>query len=145
MKKVKTAGITSCTVGEGHYQNIFNAICDKDGYITKMESLNNLYSAGIVNNDPRISKLISRLDKFSRVDKIDLELFMDISSDSIGIIEKSINKGFIIPDFETFKDEITAIFEETKENRLGKNASYIPQLARVDPELFAVVFCSIDG
>ncbi len=78
------------------------------------------------------------LENLSKVDKIDFEQFMEISSDSIGIIEKSISKGFIIPDFKAFRDEITAIFEETKENRLGKNASYIPQLERVD-----LNFCGI--
>jgi len=145
MKKIKTAGITPCTVGEDHYKNIFEAICDKDGYITKMDILDNLYINGIVDDDPRIHKLTSQLNELSRVDKINFEQFMEISSESIGIIEKSINKGFIIPDFEDFKRDITAIFEETKNNKLGKNADYIPQLARVDPELFSVVFCSIDG
>ncbi|MGQ4003541.1 glutaminase A [Francisellaceae bacterium CB52] len=142
---MKTTGITAGTVGEGHYKKIFEAICDKDGYITKNDILDNLQSSGIVNDDPRIKKLISRLDELSRVDKISFELFMDISSDTIGIIEKSINKGFVIPDFKSFKKDIAEIFKESKKNKLGKNANYIPQLERVDPELFAVAFCSIDG
>lgn len=145
MSKNKQEDNTSYTVGEDHYKKIFEAICDESGYITKVDILDNLYTNGIVADDPRISKLISRLDKLSPLDKIDFENFMDISCDSIGLIEKSINKGFVISDFESFKEEIIAIFEETKNNRLGKNADYIPQLSRVDPELFGVAFCSIDG
>ena len=145
MKKNKSTNTTVHSFGEDHYKKIFKAICDKSNHITKVDILDCLHSAGIVNDDQRIKNLMLNLEDLSKVDKIDLKQFMEISSDSIGTIEKSINKGFIIPDFEAFRDEITAIFEETKKNKLGKNASYIPQLERVDPELFAVSFCSIDG
>ncbi len=143
MKKNKHTDI--CSISEDHNKKIFEVICDRDGYITKKDIIDNLHANGIVQDDTRIKKLMLNLDELSKVDKIDFELFMEISSDSIGIIEKSIKKGFIIPDFEAFRDEITAIFEETKKNRFGKNASYIPKLDNVDPELFGVAFCSIDG
>lgn len=145
MRKNKHTKTEICTVGEGHYKKVFETICDKDGYITKSDILDNLHAAGIVNDDPRIKKLMLNLNELSKVDKIDFKLFMEISSESIGIIEKSVNKGFIIPDFKAFRDEIIDIYQESKKNKLGKNASYIPQLDRVDPELFGVVFCSIDG
>ena len=37
------------------------------------------------------------------------------------------------------------IYEETKTNTAGKVADYIPQLADVNPDLYGVAFCSIDG
>ncbi|MDE4996502.1 glutaminase, partial [Francisella tularensis subsp. holarctica] len=69
----------------------------------------------------------------------------EITFENIGLIEKAINKGFIIPNVKDFKKEIEAIYNETKKNETGRNAHYIPQLARVDPNLFAVAFCSVDG
>ncbi|MDE5005067.1 glutaminase, partial [Francisella tularensis subsp. holarctica] len=57
----------------------------------------------------------------------------------------AINKCFMIPSFKDFKKEIEAIYYETKKNETGRNAKYIPQLARVDPNLFALAFCSVDG
>ncbi|MDE4974257.1 glutaminase, partial [Francisella tularensis] len=64
---------------------------------------------------------------------------------NIGLIEKAINKCFIIPNFKDFKKEIEAIYNENKKNETVRNANYIPQLARVDTNLFAVAFCRVDG
>lgn len=142
---MKAKVIKTCSIGEDHYKNIFNAICDKDGFMTKSDILDILNESGITAYDPRISNLTEKLDKLSRVDKIDFETFQDLTFESIGLIEKAINKGFIIPNFKDFKKEIEGIYNETIKNTSGENANYIPQLARVDPELFAVAFCSVDG
>lgn len=137
--------INTCSIGEEHYKTIFNAICDKDGFITKMDILDTLSESGIVFDDPRIKVLIESLEDYSRIDKIDFDTFQDITCESISLLEKSIKKSFIIPDFKEFKKAIKEIFNETKKNESGKNADYIPQLARVDSNLFAVAFCSVDG
>ena len=83
--------MTSYSTSEDYCKNIFDTICDKDGFITKNDILDALDESGIVADDPRISKLIIKLSKFSRIDKINLETFLDFSSDCIGLIEKSIN------------------------------------------------------
>ncbi|ABO47545.1 MULTISPECIES: glutaminase A [Francisella] len=136
---------TTSSSGEDYYKNIFSAICDKDGFMTKTDILDILVESGISNDDPRITKLIAKLNKFCDIDKIDFDTFQEITFENIGLIEKAINKGFIIPNFKDFKKEIEAIYNETKKNETGRNANYIPQLARVDPNLFAVAFCSVDG
>lgn len=137
--------VDACTIGEEHYKSIFKAICDKTGHITKVDIISHLKNSGITRSDPRIRKLNRNLEDYSRRDKIDFETFLNISSESISIVEKSINKGFVIPDFSQFETEIREIFKEVSKNTSGEVADYIPQLARVDPELFAVAFCSIDG
>eukprot|EP01117_Protostelium_nocturnum_P014348 TRINITY_DN5455_c0_g1_i2.p1 TRINITY_DN5455_c0_g1~~TRINITY_DN5455_c0_g1_i2.p1 ORF type:complete len:478 (-),score=164.88 TRINITY_DN5455_c0_g1_i2:199-1602(-) len=44
-----------------------------------------------------------------------------------------------------FEGEVAEVFEQTRPTRGGKNASYIQELEKVDPELFAVSFRTIEG
>ncbi|WP_432773313.1 glutaminase A [Francisella salimarina] len=142
---MKTKMIRAGATSENYYANIFNAISDKDGFLTKTDVLAILDDAGIASDDPRTKKLRAELDGLTVIDKIDFNKFKEMTLESSSIIEKSVNKGFMIPNFKDFQKEIKEIYEETKKNVSGKNADYIPQLARVDSELFAVAFCSVDG
>jgi glutaminase len=45
----------------------------------------------------------------------------------------------------TIAEAVTAAHAKHKNNRRGKNASYIPALAEVDPGLFAVCVVTVDG
>ncbi|GAB4221794.1 MAG: glutaminase A [Francisella sp.] len=127
------------------YKNIFNSLCNNNNYITKSDIITVLNNSGIANDDQRIKKLKNELDKLTDIDKINFDKFKEITSESTSIIEKAVTKKFIIPNFQDFRQEIEKIFNETKKNTSGKNATYIPQLSRVNSDLFAVVFCSIDG
>ena len=44
-----------------------------------------------------------------------------------------------------FCEEVTKIYESLYDNLEGNVASYIPQLAKVDPKLFGISIFSIDG
>ena len=46
---------------------------------------------------------------------------------------------------EEFKRIITKIYEKTLTNNSGKVADYIPQLAQVNPDLYGISFCSVNG
>lgn len=61
------------------------------------------------------------------------------------LVKKSLSKNLVISDFESFCRQIEEIFMETRKNESGKVADYIPQLARVNPEQFAVSICTVDG
>ncbi len=60
-------------------------------------------------------------------------------------MKNALTNNFVIPDFNTFCQEIEKIFLKVREKTGGKVADYIPQLARVDPEQFAVSICTVDG
>lgn len=51
----------------------------------------------------------------------------------------------VIPRFDAFTEHLTRLFARAGERRDGAVASYIPQLARVDPERFGVAVCTVDG
>ena len=51
----------------------------------------------------------------------------------------------IISNWSKFKKNIDVIYEKTKNINTGTLPTYIPQLANVDPNLFAISICSIDG
>lgn len=127
------------------YRNIFSSIAGQDNKVTKLEILRSLKEAGISLKDVRIKELIGRCNKISDSEKLDFEEFKNLVSESVNIIEKAVTKSFTIPDFQQFKKEIQEIYDEVIKNKSGHNADYIPQLARVNPDLFGVSFCSVDG
>ncbi|KAJ3380939.1 hypothetical protein HDU92_005676, partial [Lobulomyces angularis] len=63
------------------------------------------------------------------------------------ILTKAFSLKLVVQDFENFTSEIIKIFEECKKetNLGGANASYIPQLSKVDPNLFGLSICTLDG
>ena len=51
----------------------------------------------------------------------------------------------VIHDFEGFGRELGEIFERVRGEKEGAVATYIPQLARVNPEAYGAAVCTIDG
>ena len=69
-------------------------------------------------------------------------------------IENSISNSFIdkynsgslkVNDWQDFISRITSIFNEVESDNKGNKADYIPQLADVDEDLFALSVVSVDG
>lgn len=50
-----------------------------------------------------------------------------------------------IQDFDPFCAELTAIFERIQPLSEGRVATYIPQLARANPDTFAMALCTVEG
>jgi len=103
--------------------------------------------AGLGLNDPRLEGLVRRLDAAAALGTGDLDFqsFCDVTSDSFPLVEKAVTGGMVVPDFETFRDDVRSIFALATTETDGKVADYIPQLGRVDPEQFGVSICTIDG
>ena len=109
--------------------------------------LRQLSGAGILQDDPRIRELLAwpqfrqQITKGNQIAKTEFNEILQQNA----LVKKSLSKNLVIPDFEVFCQQIQDIFLDTQRNKGGKVADYIPQLARVDPEQFAISICTVDG
>ena len=72
--------------------------------------------------------------------RVDKATFTRLMHDNIVLISKAFRQQLIIPEFQTFCAQIYEVWAKCKEVKGGKVASYIPQLARVDPHYWGMRF-----
>ena len=143
-KRTEIGTLSDVTTKE--YQGLFNAIDTQNrGFFYLSELISLLNTMGIQEKDPRLNFDPADIAKAAQLE-VDYEKFKYLLAYSHGdLIKNAIQGTLIIPDFEKFSQEMKSIFERTTKNRGGHVASYIPQLARVNPESYAVSICTIDG
>ena len=127
------------------YKQLFESLDAGGGYVTKAQIISELNSHGITPNDPRLASLMDKLAEYPRDAKFKLTTFADLVSPELGLIEKTLSAELVVPDFASFAEEIESIYLQVQKTHRGKVADYIPQLARVDPSLFGVAICTVDG
>lgn len=123
-------------------QGLFNTFA-AGGTVAKEVLLETFGNAGMLRSDPRITRLFKALEGMP--EQIDFDQFQILHNCSPALFEKVLNGQMAVPQFADFCRELERIFSETAENVDGKLADYIPQLARVNPEKFAMSVCTIDG
>ena len=127
-------------------ENLFKSLdYTGQGEILKKDIIEALESRGILMSDPRITETFEKLKKFKDTEKINPKQFHDTIVSNITLIEKALKGDLIIPDFRSFSKKIQNIFDSVKSIKGGNVADYIPQLARVNPDYYAVSVCTIDG
>ena len=114
-------------------------------YVEKKKLLNELTKNGIQSDDPRIAEMIQLMEEEVDGHALNYQQFSKYVSSCITLISDAVQQKFVIKDFPDFRERIEHIFREVKKNKEGTVADYIPELAEVDPEKFAVSVCTIDG
>ena len=71
--------------------------------------------------------------------------FKELIYENIVLISKALRHQFIIPDFQGFTKKIDEFYKIASKFDEGKVADYIPQLAKLDPDIFGVSICTVDG
>ncbi|XP_076682225.1 glutaminase isoform X7 [Andrena cerasifolii] len=115
-----------------------------------------LRTTGLRNDDPRLQEFSDNLRKEQlkigghegvspETQKLSREQFRRIISPNIVLISRAFRHQFIIPDWSGFTKHIEDFYWKCKSNSEGKVASYIPQLARMNPDYWGVSVCTIDG
>ena len=124
--------------------DLFYSLCDKKPNIIKTKNFKNaLLKSGLKINDNRLHNLFRKLD--SSGDEIHFEDFKKIISSSELLVEKALRGELALPDFSDFSKSIDKMFDEVIKNKSGELASYIPPLAKVDPDQFGISIVTVDG
>lgn len=105
-----------------------------------------LRRAGVVKRDRRLSETRANAKKLPPdADLSPDDLLELIAPENTALIARALTGDLIIPDFFDFKNRVENIFEYCRDFKGGDVATYIPQLAAVDPEMYALGVCTIDG
>ncbi|VDM27520.1 unnamed protein product [Toxocara canis] len=125
---------------------------DNEASMGKLLSV--LRSFGIREDDPRLKQAIEKMREFESQIEDDCdtrhclltkEQFKECIRPSINLISQVLRNDLIIPSWGEFTAKIKQIFEECQDIHEGTVATYIPQLARQDPNKWGVSICTIDG
>ena len=105
-----------------------------------------LLSKGIKKEDPRLKKFLSVMREHEKLASTQDELkHNDCLNESLSLVKRALYGQLVIPEFESFTERVTDLYESVKPNRSGHVADYIPQLSRVNPEYFGISICTVDG
>ena len=130
-------------------KNLFNTLDVEDnGFILSHTLVDYIEESGIKINDIRLEEITSRLKNLNGLRKdieLDEETFCKLICKNSSLIKKIFTDDIIIPNFKEFTKHISKLYTEVKSNENGNVATYILELAKVDPKLFGVSVCTIDG
>lgn len=126
----------------GKNLTLFSIFSNGKNTISPLEVKNYLKKNGFLYDDPRWLPCYEALNSIDVITESSFDL---IFKSRIAELTKALHNELIITQFISFKEEIAKIFEQCRQNKTGKNASYIPQLERVDPEKYGLGLCTIDG
>ena len=127
---------------------VFKALDDQGAGAVSVGTIRGqLRRAGLLGDDPRLANVLEKLTSITPdgKDAIDEAAFLEVARSGSSLIERATRQELVIPDFEEFSNQVRDIFDRVKENSAGSVATYIPQLARVDPDQFGLAICTIDG
>ena len=127
-------------------QRLFRSLSvDGNDFVTRRDLLHALQRIGLLLDDARLRDCMSALQAFEDTTAIHYADFCRIVRPNILLVERALQGNMVVADFKDFCQDLEKIFNEVKEIRGGDVARYIPQLARVNPEHFAVAVCTVDG
>lgn len=128
---------------------LFYTITQGEEKIPISQFISALRNTGLLITDPRLKDCMEKLrntlrDSITEV-MMDRELFRKCVGGNIMLLSQAFQKKFIIPEFETFVNNIDQIYDKVQDQQQGHVADYIPQLAKFNPDLWGVSLCTVDG
>lgn len=129
---------------ENFASKLATSLCDGKDEIPVSQIFAKMEQRGILFDDPRLKELHLETDQNNKfiINKSELS---QIIPKHLEMFKKLFCQKLAIPDFEDFRDRIRTIYQETKKVHKGKVATYIPQIAKANPELLGLSITTIDG
>ena len=125
-------------------KDLFYSLCDKNHDVIKTKNFKNtLLKSGLKKNDNRLYSLFQMLDTCGN--EIYYDDFIEIISSAGLLVEKALRGELALPDFSDFSKSIDEMYDDVIKNKSGELASYIPPLAKVDPDQFGISIVTTDG
>lgn len=131
----------------GELSRLYERLSDllaSNSVVTSGELETRLKQSGIEIGQPRFADLAPLFADTDTILSADL-LASHLNPDAYSLLESALNGTLVIRDFSRFRNRISDLFQYSREFTRGEVANYIPELARSDPEAFALSMCSIDG
>ncbi|GMR60675.1 hypothetical protein PMAYCL1PPCAC_30870 [Pristionchus mayeri] len=108
---------------------------------------------GILGDDPRLAETVERQaqieeeleDQEKATNPFSKEHFIQCVHPATELISRAFRNELEIPQWRDFTAKVKEIFEDTRKVTEGEVASYIPQLARANPNWFGFSMCTVDG
>lgn len=124
------------------------------GSVQVREVLSHLKKNGLrPMTDPRFGEFMRQMsvehsghgDHVEVKKQVSVEEFQAAGRSCPGLLNRALSCSLAIPEFKEFCTQIKSIYDELRNVKGGKNAQYIPQLARVNPDYWGVSVCTVDG
>eukprot|EP00051_Salpingoeca_urceolata_P015284 m.197457 g.197457 ORF g.197457 m.197457 type:complete len:565 (-) comp18348_c0_seq1:137-1831(-) len=115
-----------------------------DGFIDTDFFLETLTDHGFGGDNHLMKKTFHKIQKL-RKQKISVDELYDLVHHNGVLLTKVLKGELVIPDFMSLCADLQKIFEDAAQNTDGSPADYIPQLANVDPDQFAMSVTTVDG
>ncbi|XP_054719032.1 glutaminase kidney isoform, mitochondrial-like [Uloborus diversus] len=133
---------------------LFDMFKDHDEKVAVGKFLAALSATGLRKSDPRLKEMITKLRTIHKEKQdmgspdaisLDRENFKKVIKENIVLISRAFRNHFVIQDFQDFVKCVEDFYWKCKVNTGGKVASYIPQLAKYNPDYWGVSICTVDG
>ncbi|NGO81780.1 glutaminase A [Streptomyces sp. YC504] len=134
---------------EAAYRVVFDAFDDdRSETLSRRELVTHLTEVGILEDDPRIQGILAATadgDSGENTREMNFREFISLIKEHSGLIQRAMQGQLAVPDFAGLVGDVHRMYREILPVRSGAVADYIPQLARVNPEQFAISLCTVDG
>lgn len=127
-------------------QHVFSALdIDNSKTVSCRFLMDFLSRNGLCPSDGRLKAFFECMAELGPDHRMNLKEFDEAISSCNSLVLRCATGDLRVPDFSKFVEIIEDIYKKVESNRDGINAQYIPQLASVDPEQFAISVTTVDG
>lgn len=120
-------------------------ILAKDGPVTGERVIEMLTRQGLERTDPRLSGAFEAFEA-AGARELDAQAFCEcLPEGECRMVRRAAAGELVAPRFARFRQRLSDLFGYAAEETSGRVATYIPELAKADPDAFAMACCTIDG